>query len=70
MTPQGIGMDLVPISGDEEEDYGYKNHGHVDDDGNSEQEPDFADDTRRWRGRDETCLGLCAAGSRGRWLQI
>ena len=51
MAPQGIGMDLVPISGDEEKDYGYKNHGHVDDDGNSEQEPDFADDTRRWRGR-------------------
>ena len=48
----GVAGDGNGFGGDEEDDYGYKNHIDDDDASDSEQEPDLADDgTRRWRGR-------------------
>ena len=40
----GTAEDENGFGGDEEDDYGYKNHVDDDDDSDSEQEPDFADD--------------------------
>ena len=40
----GTAGDEDGIGGNEDDDYGYKNHVDDDDDSDSEQEPDFADD--------------------------